>query len=81
MINFEQAIRTEFATMHIMNEKGYRGPVDMFLQKGYELQIDDPAKWEAIQKNYEPEIRKVLDAGVGDRKSFVYKPWRMPHDV
>jgi hypothetical protein len=72
-INFEYAIRAEFATMHLMKEQGLTGPVELHLGKGYALHLSDVAKWNRIQDAYELDIERCLKSGIGDRKSFKYR--------
>ena len=76
VVNFELAIRAEFATQHMMHENGIelRAPLEMYIDLGYGLITGDPKKWEAIQKQYDFEIRKQLKSGIGDKGAFKYRP-------
>ena len=69
-MNFELAIRAEFATMHLMRENKLNGPVDLFLKLGYDLMLDDPKKWDQIQEAYKIDIKRCLKSGIGNRKGF-----------
>ena len=73
-MNFELAIRAEFATQHLMHEMDKVGmPIDLMLDLGYGLMMNDSDKWNAIQKTYEVEINKCLESGCGNREGFSYK--------
>jgi hypothetical protein len=74
MNRFEWAIRAEFATQHVMHELGKTGrAIDLFLYLGYDLMLNDPKKWNAIQKTYDMEIRRCLKNKIGNRRGFRYK--------
>jgi len=72
-VNFEFAIRAEFATQHIMHERKLSGPLDLMLHLGYDLLLENPEKWEAIQKLYELEIARCLKRKCGNRRGFKFK--------
>ncbi len=74
MSRFQWAIRAEFATMHLMHEQGLKGPIDLFLSLGYDLQLNDKDKWNAIQKEYDMDIRRCLKQKFGDREGFKFRP-------
>jgi len=75
-MNFEQTIRAEFVTQHLMKELNIEPtlPIEMYLSLGYDLMIKDPKKWEAINKAYDLDIRRCLKQGVGNKKAFKYRP-------
>lgn len=72
-MSFENAVRAEFATQHVMHEKGLEGPIDLFLELGYSLMTQNPKKWKAIQKAYELDIKRCLKKGIGDREGFKFR--------
>jgi hypothetical protein len=69
---FEWAIRAEFAAMHIMHEKGLNGPLDLYLNLGYDCQMNSPKLWNAIQTAYELQIAKCLKDKCGNRQGFKF---------
>lgn len=54
-MNFEQAIRAQFATQHLMAERGLTGPLEIFTHLGYDLFLQNPKKYKAIQELYKKE--------------------------
>ncbi|RTL05204.1 hypothetical protein EKK58_08630 [Candidatus Dependentiae bacterium] len=77
-MSFEWAIRAEFATQHLMHEAEISGPVDFYLDQAYKLQMENPEKWDAIQKAYELDIQRCLKRGIGDRRRFKYRSLAIP---
>lgn len=74
-MNFELAIRAEIATQHIMheNEQEQSLPLEMYVKIGYGLMLENPKKWEAIQKAYELDIARALKAGRSFNKEFKFR--------
>lgn len=72
MSRFEWAVRAEFATQHLMHEKGLVGSVELWLRLGYDLQIEDKKLWAAIQKAYELPIARCLKEGFANSKDFKF---------
>ena len=72
-MDFEKAIRAEYATMHLMKEWCLTGPIEPYLSIGYSLELNNRPKWDAIQKEYELEIARCLKQGHGDRKGFKFR--------
>ena len=75
MNRFEWAIRANYATKHLMHENGDKEvlPFEMYIGKGYELQMDNPKKWNAIQELYQLEIARDLKRGAWDGRKFKFK--------
>lgn len=74
-MNFELAIRAEIATQHLMHESEQEQtlPLEMYVGLGYDLIINDPKKWELIQKAYELDVARALKAGRSFHKEFKYR--------
>jgi hypothetical protein len=74
-MSFEWGVRAEFATQHLIHEQGIQMnlPLEMYLGLGYDLQLENPKKWNAIQEAYALDIARVLKNGMTNRKGFRYR--------
>ena len=79
-MNFELAIRAEFVTQHLMHEQGVKPtlPLEMYVQIGYDLMLEDPKKWQKINQAYELDIKRCLKSGIGNRKAFKFRKLTTP---
>ena len=80
MSRFEWAIRAEFATMHLMEENKIDGPIDLHLSLGYDLHLNNPQLWNAIQDAYALPIARCLKEKCGNRAGFKFIPVRPLED-
>lgn len=60
--------------MHLAKEQNLKRPFELLLHLGYDLQVNDPEKYEAILKNYSDLIEAVLEKRFFVRKKWKYRP-------